>query len=130
MSFLSPCVLPIVPVYVAIITGLDAEQLRDGDRPLARIARDNGLFIAGFSAVFVLLGLSTTTVGQALFHNQSLLTRVQVWQTGQRPACRHQRAGMPSPPSNADGNLMHVDPGALDEGLLRARIRTFYDIEV
>lgn len=76
VSFLSPCVLPIVPAYVAIITGLDVELLRDADRPMARIARDTGLFVAGFSAVFVLLGLSATTIGQGLFRNQSLLTRV------------------------------------------------------
>lgn len=76
VSFLSPCVLPIVPAYIAIITGLDAEQLRDQNRPLARIARDTGLFIAGFSAVFIALGLSATTIGQTLFRNQSLLTRV------------------------------------------------------
>ncbi len=76
VSFLSPCVLPIVPAYLAIITGLDVEQLRDGNRPLVRIARDTALFIAGFAAVFIVLGLSATTVGQALFRNQSLLTRV------------------------------------------------------
>ena len=75
VSFLSPCVLPIVPAYIAIITGLDIEQLRDAKRPMARIARDTGLFVAGFSAVFVLLGLSATTIGQSLFRNQSLLTR-------------------------------------------------------
>ncbi len=61
MSFLSPCVLPIVPAYIAIITGPDIEQLRDAERPMARIARDTVLFVAGFSAVLVLLGLSATT---------------------------------------------------------------------
>lgn len=75
VSFLSPCVLPIVPAYLAIITGLDVEQLRDADRPLGRIGRDTALFVAGFAAVFIALGLSATTVGQALFRNQSLLTR-------------------------------------------------------
>jgi cytochrome c-type biogenesis protein len=76
VSFLSPCVLPIVPAYIAIITGLDIEQLGGADRPMARIARDTGLFVAGFSAVFVLLGLSATTIGQSVFRNQTLLTRV------------------------------------------------------
>lgn len=76
VSFLSPCVLPIVPAYLAVITGLDVEQLQESDRPLVRISRDTGLFILGFSAVFVALGLSATTVGSALFRNQSLLTRV------------------------------------------------------
>lgn len=75
VSFLSPCVLPIVPAYLAIITGLDIEQLRDSNRPLVRIGRDTMLFIAGFSAVFIVLGLSATTVGKALFRNQSTLTR-------------------------------------------------------
>jgi cytochrome c-type biogenesis protein len=76
VSFLSPCVLPIVPGYLAVVTGLEIEQLEASDRPLARIGRDTGLFIAGFSAVFIALGLSATTVGQTLFRNQSLLTRV------------------------------------------------------
>jgi cytochrome c biogenesis protein CcdA len=43
---------------------------------LARIGRDPLLLVAGFSAVFVGLGLSVTTIGQGLFRNQSLLTRV------------------------------------------------------
>jgi cytochrome c-type biogenesis protein len=76
VSFLSPCVSPIIPPYLAVITGLDVEQLRDADRPLVRIGRDAMLFIAEFSAVFVGLGLSATTIGQGLFRNQSLLTRV------------------------------------------------------
>jgi cytochrome c-type biogenesis protein len=42
----------------------------------ARIVRDTALFVAGFSAVFVLLGLSVTSLGNALFRNQDLLTRV------------------------------------------------------
>jgi cytochrome c-type biogenesis protein len=65
VSFLSPCVLPIVPAYLTVITGLDVEQLRDADRPLVRIGRDTLLFIAGFSAVFVGLGLSATTSAKA-----------------------------------------------------------------
>jgi cytochrome c-type biogenesis protein len=68
--------MPIVPAYLAIITGLDVEQLRDANRPLVRIGRDTVLFIAGFSAVLGGLGLSATTIGQGLFRNQSLLTRL------------------------------------------------------
>lgn len=76
ISFLSPCVLPIVPAYLSIITGLEAAEIREGRGHLARIARDTGLFIAGFSAVFILLGLSATTIGQALFDNQGVITRI------------------------------------------------------
>ncbi|HZT64184.1 MAG TPA: cytochrome c biogenesis protein CcdA [Acidimicrobiales bacterium] len=74
-SFLSPCVLPLVPGYLSVVTGLELAELRQGDR-LARIAWQTGLFVAGFSAVFVLLGLSATTLGRALFANHLLLTRV------------------------------------------------------
>jgi cytochrome c-type biogenesis protein len=77
VSFLSPCVLPIVPGYLSMITGTDITAAEEGaPRHLGRVARDTALFVAGFSAVFVGLGLSATTVGQALFRNQATLTRV------------------------------------------------------
>lgn len=76
ISFLSPCVLPIVPAYLSIITGLEVGEIREGRGHLRRIARDTGLFIAGFSAVFILLGLSATTIGSALFDNQGTITRI------------------------------------------------------
>jgi cytochrome c-type biogenesis protein len=77
VSFASPCVMPIVPAYLSVITGLDMAEVRHGARQhLVRIARDTSLFIAGFSAVFILLGLSATAVGQALFRNHILLTRL------------------------------------------------------
>lgn len=77
VSFLSPCVLPIVPAYLSLITGLDVTRsdLRTTGQ-LGGVARDTALFIAGFSAVFVLLGLSATTVGRAVFRNQVVLTRI------------------------------------------------------
>lgn len=77
VSFLSPCVLPIVPGYLSLITGLEASEIQEGSRRhLTRIARDTALFIAGFTAVFVLLQLSATALGRAVFRNQVLLTRV------------------------------------------------------
>lgn len=75
VSFLSPCVLPIVPAYLSVITGLDVTGAQDR-RELARIAGHTGLFIAGFSAVFIVLGLSATALGQVAQRNQSLITRV------------------------------------------------------
>lgn len=73
VSFLSPCVLPIVPGYLTVITGTDltSEQPRRG-----RVLAHTSLFVAGFGAVFIVLGLTATSVGQALFANQALLTRV------------------------------------------------------
>ena len=76
VSFASPCVLPLVPAYLSIVTGLDVAEVRQGTREhLLRVARDTGLFVAGFSAVFVLLGLSATTVGRTVFRNKVALTR-------------------------------------------------------
>jgi cytochrome c-type biogenesis protein len=77
VSFLSPCVLPLVPAYLSVITGLDIAEVEGGSRRhLARIARDTGMFVAGFSVVFILLGLSATAVGVALRNHLGLLTRI------------------------------------------------------
>jgi cytochrome c-type biogenesis protein len=77
VSFASPCVLPLVPAYVSMVTGLDVGELRAGERQhTARIARDTGLFVLGFGAVFVILGLGGEAFGGAVFRNQILLTRL------------------------------------------------------
>lgn len=77
ISFLSPCVLPLVPGYVSLITGLDLAEVREGGRSHAlAITRDTGIFVAGFGAVFVLLGVSATRLGGLFFDNQLLLTRI------------------------------------------------------
>lgn len=77
ISFLSPCVLPIVPAYLSLITGLTVGDIKEGDtKVLPRIALDTGLFVAGFTVVFVLLGLITTALGEVLFDNQATLTRI------------------------------------------------------
>ena len=79
ISFLSPCVLPVVPGYLSVITGLDVTS-STGEAPWRErnwpIARDTGLFVFGFSAVFIGLGLSASAIGQVLFDNQLLLTRI------------------------------------------------------
>ncbi len=77
VSFLSPCVLPIVPAYLSMITGLDVTTIEKGEREhLLSITRTTVLFIVGFGTVFVLLGLAATTVGSALIRNQAMLTRI------------------------------------------------------
>lgn len=79
VSFLSPCVLPIVPAYLSLITGLSVGELRETGRTgdqVRRITIDTCGFIGGFTVVFVALGLISTTVGQSLLQNQETLTRV------------------------------------------------------
>ncbi len=77
ISFVSPCVLPVVPGYLAVVTGLDFATSEDGARRhVAKIIRETSLFIAGFGTVFVLFGLVATSVGETLVHNKVLLTRI------------------------------------------------------
>jgi cytochrome c-type biogenesis protein len=79
LSFLSPCVLPLVPGYVSMVSGLSAAELEaDGDtvRPLAPLLRGIGLFIAGFTVVFVALGAAASGLGHLLDTHQRTLTTV------------------------------------------------------
>jgi cytochrome c-type biogenesis protein len=76
-SFVSPCVLPIVPGYLSVLTGLDLTDSVQGSRHhLLRIARDTALFVIGFTVVFVLLGVTATTIGSAVFRDKVLLLRI------------------------------------------------------
>lgn len=65
ISFLSPCVLPLVPGYISLISGASVETLQEADRKLLRSVMVNSLtFIMGFSVVFISLGALATGVGQ------------------------------------------------------------------
>lgn len=77
VSFASPCVLPVVPGYLSVLTGLDVSELEESKRSNALpIIRDTSLFVGGFGLVFVLLGVSATAVGGVVLDHQILLTRV------------------------------------------------------
>jgi cytochrome c-type biogenesis protein len=66
ISFLSPCVLPLVPGYVSFVAGSSIEQLRDGSARRARALTLAATFVLGFSVVFVALGASATALGSLL----------------------------------------------------------------
>jgi cytochrome c-type biogenesis protein len=66
ISFLSPCVLPLVPGYLSYVAGSSLEELRDHPAARARALPLALCFTAGFSTVFVLLGASATALGGAL----------------------------------------------------------------
>jgi len=77
VSFLSPCVLPVIPAYVSVVTGLSATSVQEGGRSqLGRVLSTSLGFVLGFGAVFVLLGLSVTAVGSTLLGHRDLLTRL------------------------------------------------------
>ncbi len=66
-SFLSPCVLPLLPGYLSLMSGYSMQELAGGEVSLWRITRSTLLFVVGFSAVFVLLfGAAATSLGRAL----------------------------------------------------------------
>jgi cytochrome c-type biogenesis protein len=74
VSFLSPCVLPLVPGYLSAVTGVSASDLeRAGWR---RVIAPSLLFVASFSAIFVILGLTATGLGSTLADNRDLLEKV------------------------------------------------------
>ena len=71
VSFLSPCVLPLVPGYLSTVIGVTPVELKDAGA--RRVLVPSLLFIASFSAIFILLGLSATAIGSALnTHKQTL----------------------------------------------------------
>lgn len=74
VSFLSPCVLPLVPGYLAAVTGVSVTEIETSD--WRRVLAPSLLFIASFSTVFILLGLAATALGQTLRDNQALLSDI------------------------------------------------------
>lgn len=79
LSFVSPCVLPLVPSYISYITGLSIEQLTDAtvrSKFKKSIIVNALLFIAGFTAVFVSFGASASFIGQALITYQDHIRRI------------------------------------------------------
>jgi cytochrome c-type biogenesis protein len=74
VSFLSPCVLPLVPGYLAAVTGVSVSEIETAG--WRRVLAPSLLFIASFSTVFILLGLAATALGQTLRENQELLTDI------------------------------------------------------
>lgn len=77
ISFLSPCVLPLVPGYVSLISGAGVEELKaDTGQLFRKLMRNSAAFIIGFSIVFISLGALSTGVGQLLSQYKSVLARV------------------------------------------------------
>jgi cytochrome c-type biogenesis protein len=76
-SFLSPCVLPLVPGYLSLISGVGLEELKAPQAQLMRRVMVNSIvFILGFSVVFIALGLAATGVGQVLGIYKNTIARI------------------------------------------------------
>jgi cytochrome c-type biogenesis protein len=74
VSFLSPCVLPLVPGYLSAVTGVSAAELDEAG--WRRVLGPSLLFVASFSAIFILLGLTATGLGSTLQDHKQLLTKI------------------------------------------------------
>ena len=79
VSFLSPCVLPLIPGYISFISGLSLQDLQGSSSQkgiLLRSFLSSLWFVFGFSLVFILLGASATVLGQALLQKLDLFKQV------------------------------------------------------
>src|ERR1700686_5597993 len=76
VSFLSPCVLPLVPGYISMLSGIGMEQLRKGELPRSGLFGSSLAFVAGFFAVFFFFGASASAVGSFFWQKRSGLVPI------------------------------------------------------
>ena len=78
LSFISPCVLPLIPGYLSFVSGVSLEEMKDDTAVAARrqVIVTSVAFVLGFSLVFIALGASASAIGKFLFRNSTILTRV------------------------------------------------------
>lgn len=69
LTFISPCILPLIPAYVSFITGISLETVASGQRTKFVVFLNGLAFVAGFSLVFITLGASATVLGNMLMVN-------------------------------------------------------------
>src|SRR5271169_3861811 len=74
VSFLSPCVLPLVPGYLSTVIGVSPAEINDAGA--RRVLIPSLLFIASFSSIFILLGLGATAIGSTLNDHRQTLQEV------------------------------------------------------
>jgi cytochrome c-type biogenesis protein len=81
LSFLSPCILPLAPGYLGIISGISAAELKPGANAKVapgkryRVLKATGAFILGFSSVFIIMGLTSSYLGQVLAGSRNIIMR-------------------------------------------------------
>jgi cytochrome c-type biogenesis protein len=76
VSFISPCVLPLVPGYLSAVSGISLAEMKSGDRSLHKILIPATVFCLSFTAVFVALGMTATGLGSALQDSRTTLDKI------------------------------------------------------
>ncbi|CUU47819.1 cytochrome c biogenesis CcdA family protein [Clostridium beijerinckii] len=74
LSFLSPCVLPLVPAYISYLTGSSIKELKEGKTKLFTLYKSFG-FVLGFSIIFILMGVSVTSLGKLFITHKDLFRK-------------------------------------------------------
>jgi cytochrome c biogenesis protein CcdA len=109
LSFLSPCVLPLVPSYLTFVTGMSLEDLQEGVNRRATFVHSI-LFVLGFSTIFVLLGAAASFLGQFFRYYEVWIARIGgviiillglhlAVCSGSRPSCARSASTSPTSPS-------------------------------
>src|SRR5438876_6289567 len=79
VSFLSPCVLPLVPGYISIVSGFSLDQLKSDEQRksvMATVLLNSVMFVIGFSITFITLGAGATAIGQLLVSKKVLFGEI------------------------------------------------------
>jgi cytochrome c-type biogenesis protein len=76
VSFISPCVLPLVPGYLSAVSGVSLTEIQEGDRRLRRILLPALVFCTAFTVVFVALGMTATSLGSVLRDGRGTLDKI------------------------------------------------------
>src|SRR3954453_4314483 len=79
VSFISPCVLPLVPGYLSAVSGVSIEEMRGEDRPVGKVLGPAIIFCLSFTLMFVALGMSATGIGSTLRDHQDTLNKIAGW---------------------------------------------------
>src|SRR5262249_30851360 len=77
LSFISPCILPLAPGYVAMISGVSVEQLQQRSQRIHWVVLLNALlFVLGFSILFIVLGASAGAIGRFLSSHREIMNKI------------------------------------------------------
>jgi cytochrome c-type biogenesis protein len=76
LSFFSPCIFPLIPAYISIISGISVSDREKSKKDLRKIQIASVLFVLGFAAAFCLLGASSTLIGKFLFKNKKTISTI------------------------------------------------------
>ena len=76
LAFISPCVLPLLPGYLAMVSGYSVADLQKGVASTSKMLQATLLFVAGFTIIFVAQGAGATSISRFLLQNQVVVTRI------------------------------------------------------